>query len=88
MGVIIYLNSIILQGRRGRGCRDPSPQDSRSMIRWVSFVVAVPIFVLAGCGEARPTRVVPVTPTSPASGDGNRVPDRAATRPSRAIATH
>jgi hypothetical protein len=54
------------------------------MIRLVPILVV--LLGVAGCGESRPTHVVPVTPTRASSGDPAASP--AATRPARAIATH
>jgi hypothetical protein len=54
------------------------------MIRLVPILCV--LLGLAGCGESRTTRVVPVTPSTAASGDPSAA--QAVTRPPRAIATH
>jgi hypothetical protein len=52
------------------------------------FAILGVLLGLAGCGESRPTRVVPVTPSTAASGDTSASDSRAVTKPARAIATH
>ena len=54
------------------------------MVRLIAIVGL--LLGVAGCGESRTTRVVPVTPTS--SGPVHSDASQAATRPARAIATH
>src|SRR5438874_1829396 len=54
------------------------------MIRLVPILVV--LLGVAGCGESRPTRGAPVTPTRASSGDPAASP--AATRPARVVATH